>query len=527
MKPFKNFYLVTVLFIFICGSSCLSASGEGNKNVLPIIDVSNDLVPLGICEQNAVGDGETDQTTAIQASIDYAEEQGGGIVYLPAGQYNLLTVTVPGKVTLTGAGPDKTVVRSLDKEWGLIVLKGGNLMDMTLFGTRPEGSGDNWKVGKGGKGLGGTSLPLACIAVDTSGGATINNVHAFEARYDALYVRDVNGLRVSNCRFDRAGRNVVSLVGNTEDFIFSDCYFGSYWGLYHFDIEHNKGNYIHNGLFLNCIFDGSKAGEMETDTWGSFLCFSGEEKLRNYNVAVVNCEFRDIYIRVQGVFPQVKFINNTFDTGSAAFVRVRTNPVGVFRDVEVRNNRFLSNGLPNEKIVYGVTFTGSSKFAGNSPEAANNITIGKESQNREWHEVHPEYVAGKTGQLKHGQYSVEKKDGIVTVRMLLRGNSIRFEDASIVDYKKSRDIPPHSAEAGDVNLHIDPFIAIGDARIQKVGRGKLADFDTAPKKGYSDKVFGAEAGDIIAIRTQKGKYVIMEIVAMNKKEIEFKYKFVD
>ena len=59
----------------------------------------------------------------------------------------------------------------------------------------------------------------------------INNVHSFEARYDTLYIRIVNGLGVYNSRFDRAGRNVVSIVGNTDNFEFANCYIGSLWGL--------------------------------------------------------------------------------------------------------------------------------------------------------------------------------------------------------------------------------------------------------------------------------------------------------
>ncbi|HOZ45256.1 MAG TPA: hypothetical protein PLO37_01035 [Candidatus Hydrogenedentes bacterium] len=258
----------------------------------------------------------------------------------------------------------------------MVKLTGGSLMNVSLYGTRPEGSGDNWRVGTGGVGKGGTATPVTCIGVtEVANGALIDNVHACEARYDPLYVRDAKGLRVLNSTFDRAGRNGVSIVGNTEDFMFLNCRFGSLWGLYHVDIEQNGDNYVRNGLFAHCTFDSSRAGEMDTGAWGSFLCFHGDATLTSRNVAVVGCEFRDIYVRILGVFPEARFFGNTFSNTGAAFVRVKTNAVGEFRDAEIRGNTFLRHGQPNDAIVQGVAFTGNSRFVDNDPPSANAIEI--------------------------------------------------------------------------------------------------------------------------------------------------------
>ncbi len=49
------------------------------------------------------GDGQSDDTTALQAALNKAGETGGGIVQLPAGQFRLDgTLTVPTGVTLQG-----------------------------------------------------------------------------------------------------------------------------------------------------------------------------------------------------------------------------------------------------------------------------------------------------------------------------------------------------------------------------------------------------------------------------------------
>ena len=53
----------------------------------------------------AVGDGSTDDTAAINAAINAVVALGGGNVYLPPGNYKISsTLTLPGRVSLIGAG---------------------------------------------------------------------------------------------------------------------------------------------------------------------------------------------------------------------------------------------------------------------------------------------------------------------------------------------------------------------------------------------------------------------------------------
>lgn len=44
---------------------------------------------FNVTKYGAVGDDVTDDTAAIQATIDAAETAGGGIVYLPGGTYRV------------------------------------------------------------------------------------------------------------------------------------------------------------------------------------------------------------------------------------------------------------------------------------------------------------------------------------------------------------------------------------------------------------------------------------------------------
>ena len=87
---------------------------------------------ISVKDFGAVGDGVTDDTTAIQAALDYAGSlsipdssfpgygyvvKGGGTVYLPAGQYLTSSVlTVPQNVSFEGAGKYSTVIRPTGNE---------------------------------------------------------------------------------------------------------------------------------------------------------------------------------------------------------------------------------------------------------------------------------------------------------------------------------------------------------------------------------------------------------------------------
>lgn len=61
----------------------------------------------------AKGDGSTDDTSAVQAAINDAITAGGGIIYFPAGTYNLtsgLTVSGSASIMFLGAGADETIL---------------------------------------------------------------------------------------------------------------------------------------------------------------------------------------------------------------------------------------------------------------------------------------------------------------------------------------------------------------------------------------------------------------------------------
>ena len=134
--------------------------------------------------------------------------------------------------------------------------------------------------------------------------------------------------------------------------------------------------WIRDGVFVDCTFDGRRAGEDDSDGWGRFLILTGHDELLSRNITVTGCTFREISVRVRGIVPGCRFIDNPVCDGYGPFfIRVRTNPIGELRDVTVRGNNFVDGDEPAETIRHGVTFTGASVFAGNTPEQFNGLEM--------------------------------------------------------------------------------------------------------------------------------------------------------
>lgn len=77
-------------------------SGSGNTGWRPL---QSSLGVFNVKDYGAVGDGTTDDTTAIQAALDAAAAAGGGVVEVPTGLYKFTSsLTVGEQITLRGRG---------------------------------------------------------------------------------------------------------------------------------------------------------------------------------------------------------------------------------------------------------------------------------------------------------------------------------------------------------------------------------------------------------------------------------------
>lgn len=110
----------------------------------------------------ALGDGSHDDTIAIQAALNAANAAGGGVVYLPAGQYKISSaLTMYNRITLRGDGDYVTnIVQTNTSANGLV---GSNLIYIIIEHLRLTGPGSGT-----GEGINFTTEFDYCILRDMS-----------------------------------------------------------------------------------------------------------------------------------------------------------------------------------------------------------------------------------------------------------------------------------------------------------------------------------------------------------------------
>lgn len=149
----------------------------------------------------AEGDGETDDTKAIQAALDYAVTLGGATVFIPIGTYVISnTILVPANTYLLGAGMDQTLVnlRSVVKEMVRFSTNNNTtfsrISDLSLNGKRSD------------RGLLDDQVSAGIIPRDN---VIIERVRIHNTAGPGITSSDVNNIVIDSCRIYDAGHHNV------------------------------------------------------------------------------------------------------------------------------------------------------------------------------------------------------------------------------------------------------------------------------------------------------------------------------
>jgi pectate lyase-like protein len=107
-------------------SSAAALPGAGRTVGTVSAYLANNAV-FNVKDYGAVGNGVTDDTTAVQAAIN-AAAVAGGIVYIPLGNYRTtVTLTVPRLVSMFGAGGEVSVIKPVAGIDGIQFLTGADV----------------------------------------------------------------------------------------------------------------------------------------------------------------------------------------------------------------------------------------------------------------------------------------------------------------------------------------------------------------------------------------------------------------
>jgi len=104
--PHESTHWLPSDFVLCRLDSLAAAIGDGSDSALDWFNVTDP-------EYGATGDGTTDDTVAVQAAIDAAEANSGGVVYFPAGSYAVTALEIAANhVELRGAGTSSIIRKS-------------------------------------------------------------------------------------------------------------------------------------------------------------------------------------------------------------------------------------------------------------------------------------------------------------------------------------------------------------------------------------------------------------------------------
>ena len=180
---------------------------------------------VSVTDFGAVGDGVVDDTSAIQAGIDYLESLNGGVLYFPQGTYRITSTLTSNNhgVMLKGEGEGNyySTLSTVTLSTPATTIKCEGFVTPAIHFTCTEGQYK--KVGGGVEAIfidcgSGTGFATYGILVTSRDKLTVRNVTIFNATaaavrtecYSGLLASAVSGYDVQNCLFENVSSAIDS-----------------------------------------------------------------------------------------------------------------------------------------------------------------------------------------------------------------------------------------------------------------------------------------------------------------------------
>jgi len=169
---------------------------------------------LNVRNEGATGDGQTDDTAALQQAIDFSLKhpvgrgpQGSPVIYLPAGTYKISqTLRIPAQLHIIGDGPETSTLLLTNPKANLITVYRGTCTDWAC-----DGSLEGMTLEGGGSQTTGTLLEIASadsfhirdVKMYNNGGRGLqinagserfnsNNLYMYNVRWPIILAGDIN-----------------------------------------------------------------------------------------------------------------------------------------------------------------------------------------------------------------------------------------------------------------------------------------------------------------------------------------------
>ena len=352
---------------------------------LIVVSISAQEMFYNIIDYGAKGDGKSNSTEAINSAINAAAKNGGGTVYLPAGDYLSYTIRLKSKITLhldqgavlvgdnekDGVGydlPEEETWYSKFQDFGHSYWKNSLIYGDSLHDIAITGMGMIW-----GKGLYTHDKPdikgsgNKAIALKNCFNVTIRDISILHGGHFCILATGVDNLTIDNVRAD-ADRDAFD-IDCCKNVIISNCIINSPTddGLcLKSSFALGYAHATENVTITNCqvygydhgsLMDGTFKSEFIDEAPGVGHCITGRLKLGTEsnggfkNITISNCVFersRGIAIESAdgGLIEDVLIDNITMRdvTDTPFFIRLNARmrgpeevPVGVCRRITISN----------------------------------------------------------------------------------------------------------------------------------------------------------------------------------------------
>jgi hypothetical protein len=195
-------------------ASATAAQNAANSILIPTDEIVDERIDAAgvlkngefvydVTKYGAVGDGSTPNAVAVQAAVDAALANGGGVVYFPAGDYYMESYVIVGSnLTLRGAGVNATTLNKTG-------ISGAHLSACFFWAQ----SGTNTGYGAGGRNITIEDMRFAGSFAQGRTGLIIQLHHT-------------DGFTMRNCVADKiqGGGHAVDALGS-RNILIEDCTF--------------------------------------------------------------------------------------------------------------------------------------------------------------------------------------------------------------------------------------------------------------------------------------------------------------
>lgn len=304
----------------------------------------------------AKGDGVTDDTASIQACLDYANNQGGAVVFLPSGKYLTGTLSLNTETSILGADRYNTI----------LVLKGGgntpllqgainqSIRNICLDGNRLNQTEENYLI------VGVIKNALLSNLILTNSAHSVLSTETNNSEFNNIMITDI----FDNVALSLTGNNNELKNINTELKV---------------NLKGKHNNYLSYSPYVMLSEYGAKAGEDCTEILKEVVQYAKENNFYYIGIDVPCVLSQTIYIDfnvcidLMGNIIQNK-IENQYESQTGLFNLSGTNSTikngkiegssPMYWNQEISNMRFNSaiianqNGKENAYLnVYNLTIT--------------------------------------------------------------------------------------------------------------------------------------------------------------------------